>query len=241
MKHEPIVLIVDSREVFDAMAQPLGRELGTTHLIHCDNLKAAMEVIHSDVKLDLIFADWELAGPAFIDAVRKDPENRYTPLVITSSKDTDTMIAQAMRLGATDHIGKPFLEKGLINVVRQITHQRERRRHRRLHPDRDYLVDIERPDGSHLELNLVDFSLECIQTRGPRALCREMCIGDACRIHLHIDDYRLTLDARLVRVEEDPNKAASEDAVLLTFQLTESHQQRTEKLAELLDEYAARW
>ncbi len=241
MKHEPIVLIVDSKEIFDAMKSPLSRELGTHRLIHCDNLQAAMEIIQSDTRLDLIFADWELAGPGFIDAVRKDPENRYTPLIITSNKDTDTVIAMAMRQGATDHISKPFLEKGLLHVVRRVTHQQERRRHRRLHPDHDYLVDIERPGAPNLQLRLMDFSLECVQTQGRKTLCRDIGIGDSCILHLHIDRYRIALDARLVRVEEDPNPEAPDDALLLTFRLTEDHEQRTRKLAELLDEYAARW
>jgi len=239
MKHEPIVLIVDSKEIFDAMAAPLGRELGTRHLLHCDNLKAAMDVIQSDTRLDLIFADWELAGPGFIDAVRRDQENRYTPLIITSNKDTDTVIAMAMRQGATDHISKPFLEKGLLHVVRRVTHQQERRRHRRRHPEHDYPVDIERPSGDHLQLKLVDFSLECIQTQGQRKLCRELCIGDTSTIHLDIDDDQISLAARLVRVEENPDSSTSDDTVLLTFRLTEDHEQRTKKLAELLDELAA--
>ncbi|HEB97100.1 MAG TPA: response regulator [Sedimenticola thiotaurini] len=241
MKHEPIVLIVDSKEFFDAMVPPLSRELGTTHLIHCDNRKAAMDVIESDVKLDLIFADWELAGPEFIDAVRRDPENRYTPLVVTTGRESDTMIAQAMRLGANDHIGKPFLEKGLLNVVRRVTHRQERRRQRRLHPDREYRVQLERTDAPTLTLRLKDFSLECVQTTGRRELCRDICIGDSGRLQLEIEDYRILLDARLIRIEEDPTPDAPGDAVLLTFRLTESHEQRSTKLAELLDEYADRW
>ncbi len=241
MKHEPTVLIVDSREIFDAMTGPLSRELGTTHLIHCDNLKAALDVIESDVKLDLIFADWELAGPEFIDAVRHDPENRYTPLVVMSNRESDTLIAQAIRLGANDHIGKPFLEKGLLHVVRRVTHRQERRRQRRLHPDGDYRVTVERPGRDDLVLHLVDFSLECIQTQAKRGLCRHICVGDDGRIHLDIGDYHIALDARLIRVEEDPDPTAPDDSVLLTFRLTENHEQRTEKLADLLDEYADRW
>jgi len=241
MQHEPIILILDSRDIFDAMSPILSRELGTTHLIHCDNLKAALGVIESDTRVDLILADWDLGGTEFIDAVRHDKETRYTPLIITSNHDGDSMIAMAMRQGASDHLAKPFLEKGLLNVVRRVTKMQERRRKRRLHPDHNIQLRIDLERGGSIQVQLVDFSLECCQTRGNIDLCNQFTIGDDCLIHLHIDAYRIDLAARLIRVEEDPGRDAAPGDVLFTFRFTEQHEERMEKLKQLLDEYDARW
>ena len=57
MRREPVVLIVDTAEIFHEMAPVLERELVTTQVLHCDNRSDAMKMVESDTVIDFIFSD----------------------------------------------------------------------------------------------------------------------------------------------------------------------------------------
>ena len=235
-------MILDSREIYDAMAPILKRELETTHILHCRDLESAMDIIGSETLVDMIFFDWDLAqGAGFIEAVRHGRETRHIPLVMMTHHDTHDIIAISMRHGATDYLSKPFIEKGLLSIVRRVTKNQERRRNKRLHPDSEYMLDIDLANGKRIQVRLVDFSLECFQSRGTTSLCHTIMLGDLGLAHLNIDQYSFAMDSRLIRVEEDPAEPIPTDKVLLTFRFVDKHEDRVEKLTELLDEYASRW
>ena len=91
-----------------------------------------------------------------------------------------------------------------------------------------------------LSLQLVDFSLDGCMTRGTNALCQRMHMGDTGVAHLVIDNCSVDLECRLFRIEEESNGDES-SGILLTFRFVDSHEERVDKLEQLLDEYAARW
>ncbi|QEP42194.1 response regulator [Ectothiorhodospiraceae bacterium BW-2] len=251
MKHDPLILIIDSKRVFEQMAPVISRELNTTHIWHRETLAEAMEIIDGDAWLDLIFADWGRTGTKLVDAIRSDAENHHTPLVVMTSIDSTDKIKTAVKHGATAILSKPFLNKGLSNVIHQIVASQERRHGRRLHPDQQVTLDVVQGNGSKLTMQLHDISLTGIQfinqlkltgsqCLDETAIHNRLCIGEKVVVKVAIAAYQIDMDAILVRMELD--RFTQLDAQLLvTYRFTADHDERVDKLERLLDEYAARW
>jgi DNA-binding response OmpR family regulator len=241
MRHEPYLLIIDNREIYDAMAPVLSRHLGTTHLIHCDNYNSALEIIKSDLRLDLIFADWQLTGAEFIDAVRADLENHNTPLIVLSGEDNRLVEEVVLRHGATDWLTKPFLNKALTHKIDTIFASRERRRRSRIHPERRYPLQVNFANGTQIELDLLDFSFEACLGRGPAVLCQQICIYEEATMRLNVEEFDVTLDGCVERIERDPAAELTKDKILIMLRFRDSHEDRLDKLRDMLDELVARW
>lgn len=241
MTPEINVLVVDNKEYLDHITTILNKEFHIKEIIHCDNSKDAMAVIDSDKHLGFIFADWELSGSKFIDAVRADRENHHTPLVIMAENDSDAVIGNAMRHGASTHIGKPFLEQALVTRIHRITSMQERRLMRRLHPDVAYDLNIDTGSGESATVKLVDISLHCCLTRAAIELTRELQIFETYRARMDIEGYHFEFNCQLHRIESDPNSPPPVSTVLFQFVFTELTDETSQKLAQLMDEFDSRW
>ena len=241
MKHKSVILIVDSKEIFEEMEPVLMKELGNGEVIHCENQCDAEKLINSDKHIDFIFADWDIGGAGLIKTVRSSHEHHHTPVVLMSFLDSDEIIAAGMRLGATAHMAKPFLEKGLINKLRQLSKAQERRRMRRLHPDKDYTVRVDCKNAGAIEVELIDFSAGCCLTRAPATLAGKAIVGQQGLMHLVIEEYNIDLEVVLFRIEEDTKSPSPEDTILMTFRISDQNEEQTEMLKELVDEYGGKW
>lgn len=241
MRHEPVVMIVDEQELFDEMRLPLSRALSTSHIIHCPTLECAMEMVRSDLRADIIFADWLMTGSNFIDAVRSDLENHHTPIVMMTDSDLPQVINSAIQHGANAYLAKPFMQKALLNKVAEVTRMVERRRKRRIHPEASYTVGVTLGDASCITLQLIDFSIDSCLVRAPTNLCQQICIYQACHVNMKVEEFDVTMDAELFRVEHDAPLPPDRDTVLMMFRFTDNHDDRLEKLTDMLDELVARW
>ena len=238
MKHEPVVLIVDSREIFDEISPVISKELGTTQLIHVTNRAEAASIIESQIHFDIIFVDWQLVGAKFVDEIRDDRLNGCTPLIVMSELDTDVVIATATRHGASGFLAKPFLTRGLLATLSQVAAKQERRRKMRLCPDHPVNVVVDTERVGAIEGALTDFSLDYSHIRFDRSHREELIIGDSALAHLNLEDHKIDLGCVLVRLEQDGEQGES---ILALYQFSDSHEIRVEKLEELLDEYQSQW
>ncbi len=241
MNHEPVVVIVDEKEVFNEMHLPLSRSLNTSHILHCPDMKSAMVMVRSDLRADIIFADWQKTGPEFIDAVRSDKENHHTPIIMMTESDLPQVVNSALQHGANAYLAKPFMEKALLNRVAEVTRMVERRRRRRIHPEKEYSTEVTFGDDVAAKLRLVDFSLDSCLVRAPTSLCQKVCIYQGCSIRMVVEEFDVTLDAELFRVEHDAPLPTERDTVLMMFRFSDDHENRLEKLNDMLDELRARW
>ncbi len=252
MKHDPLILVIDSQSVYEQMAPVLSRELHTTHVWHKETLEEALEIIKGDTWLDLIFADWGRTGTTLVDAIRSDEENHSTPLVVMTSVDSTDKVNTAVKHGASAILTKPFLEKALVNVVRKIVNSEDRRHNRRLHPDKQVDLEVTTGNGRVLNLRLNDISLTGIQFITPLptkdqvcqqetiSLNKHLCIGDSGLLKIKVDRFDLEMDGILCRLEMD-GLNHKVPHLLATYRFTETHEVRVNKLEALLNEYAARW
>ncbi|MDH3354532.1 MAG: response regulator [Chromatiales bacterium] len=239
MKHEPVILIFDSKEIFDEMVPVISKELSTTHILHVDNRAAAESILDSQIKFDIIFVDWQRAGTKFVDAIRSDRKNGCTPLVVMSELDTDVVIATATRHGASAFLAKPFLKKGLISKVGLVVARQDRRRKNRLCPDQPINITFNTERAGKIEGLLIDFSLDYVHICLDKSYAESMIIGDKAIIHLYIDSFKFDLESLLVRAER-PREAAEEN-ILVLYEFSDPHEQLVEKLGGMLDEYRSRW
>ena len=237
MKHEQVILIADSQEIFDEMMPVISKELGTEQIIHVDNLVAAESILDSQIRFDIIFVDWQLVGARFVDAIRHDKKNGCTPLIVMSELDTDIVIATATRHGASGFLAKPFLTKGLLSKIKHIVTTQDRRRKRRFRPDHPIDITFITERAGEIKGSLIDFSLDYCHIRLDKSHREKMIIGDSAMIQINIDADRADLESRLVRVEQD---RAGDLHILILFEFSDSHDVRLEKLEDLLDEYRSK-
>ncbi len=229
------VLVVDEQDVFDLAAPVLRRELECDRIIHERNLAGALARLKEHTPIELVLADWDLAGPPFISALRADPATQHIPLIVTSHHDTDEEIAACIRLGASDHLAKPFLAKGLAHKLQRLVQLRERRRLRRVHPPHPVMVTLTIPGSAPNEFALADISAAGCQLRVPRAA------GEWLRIY---QQASLTLEGlhfqgELLRIAADPD--IEESDLLVAFHFHEPEAIEGERFAELLDDWREAW
>lgn len=240
MKHAAVVLVVDNQDVYDHMAPIIAEEMNTTHVLHRSSEEGALDLIRTHQPLDMVFCDWETAGASFIAALRHDPETHFTPLVVMSDSDRDDIIADAMRAGATDHLAKPFLPKGLVAKIRRVTKNQERRRQRRVRPVGEYRIEASFSAGVAVDLELINISIGGCQTRAPGSLCRAICVYDEVQLTVTHEADTFTCNASVLRLAKDPQAAAPGASLLVTLEFGDLGE-NSERLVELLDDLREQW
>lgn len=77
----------------------------------------------SNVNFDLIITDLnmpEMNGFDFIKYIRKNPHYKEVPIIVLTTEGRDDDKNQAMELGATEYIVKPFQPNQIIQLVQKI-------------------------------------------------------------------------------------------------------------------------
>lgn len=239
MKHQTSVLIVDSKEISQVISSVVTSLSATAHVKHVDNAEAALTAVRSGKRFDLVFFDWKLGGERFLDNLRIDARDTLTPVIVLFELDTDEVIASAIRHGATDFMVKPFLKKGLIQKVNRVMNMQQLRRQRRLQPDHTVFIHLDLEHGESLQAEIHDLSLAACCARVDFALRNRVVVGEAGVLHLNIEQHKISLRCRVTRTAVD--LAAASENIIVLFSFDEAQERESESLAELLDEYAARW
>ncbi len=241
MKQKPLIVVIDQKNVFEAMYGVLTREFYQPEIVHYATKEAAMEFVHSTEKADIIFVDWNIAGEAFFYKVREDIENHNTPVIIMTEGDHETIIIKALKFGITQHLTKPFLDKALIKKINQLMSFQESRRKRRLRPDKEQQVNVEFDEQGQESRTLVDLSCEGCLLRLPVARAKEAFIYHKARLGFNINSYQFHLDAEVSRIGHDYPMTEEHDSVLMMLNFTESNEESLLQLNDMLDDLQAQW
>jgi len=151
----------------------------------------------------------------------------------------DAVVAAAARAGASDHLFKPFLDKGLVHKIRRVTQNRELRRMRRIHPTMALSVEVARDGESATSMELMDISIGGCRLRAPLSASGGLSIYDTARLALQGEAGPISLEGRLIRIAEDPDNAPHSVRVSYAFDNLPS--QTREALGDLLETLRARW
>lgn len=115
-KKQRKLLIVDDEEGIREIVQDLASEI-TNNIVTASNGKEALEIVKLG-GIDAIISDVSMpvmSGLEFLSSLR---ELGYeTPFVILTGYGDSKCIAEALRLGATDFIDKPFNDEKLLQVL----------------------------------------------------------------------------------------------------------------------------
>ena len=248
MAHEPVVLVLEDKEMFDYMAPVIRGELHTHELIHCDNLGDAMGWIRSDRMIDFLFCDWEMAGADFIRAVRHDPETHHSPLIVTLDSDREELTGAVLRLGASEVITKPFMERGLANRIQEVMQERERHLRKRLHtiPGAGEGVTLIPEGGEALTLEPIDLSIIGARVRAPVELCGTLCVYTRVMFKVCADEFCVELPGHVIRNEHDPSGRGDEQSghgktVIIALRFDELDEKSLDQLRELLETLRSRY
>ncbi len=242
MKDELVILILESKEMFDLMKPVLSKKLNTTRFIHCPTHQEAMTYMDSDQRADMVFADWAMADFSFIDKVRSDLENHNTPIIIMSEDVTNKKIVlNKTENKSTYFLSKPFLDKGLIKKVKKVLKHLERRRSTRIHPHGDYSILVKCKDETVFQLPLVDISISACLLRLPIELSRKITIYDKCNLEIEIDEFKIELLGELSRIGHDRPVPEDHSTVLIMVKFIETQPDRIEHFQDMLDRLYLRW
>ena len=114
-------LVVDDYEAIRNKLTSALKELGikTTEAVNGVN---ALEILGKE-SFDIMFTDIvmpEMDGFELCEEVRRKPELRKMPVVVTSTHADTNYIIRALRLGADDYLAKPVEKELLERVVHRI-------------------------------------------------------------------------------------------------------------------------
>lgn len=83
----------------------------------------ALAVLRSDAPLDLVLLDLMMprrSGLEVLIELRRLPTRRHLPVIVLTAKGEESDRAQALALGATDFITKPFSPKKLAARIDEL-------------------------------------------------------------------------------------------------------------------------
>lgn len=116
-----ILLVDDSATMLLSLRQTL--EMSGFSVSTAMDGESALAALAAGGKPDLVITDLnmpKLDGLGFIQAVRKQPGYRFTPLLVLTTESQQAKRDEAKRLGATGWLVKPVAAADLVRVVKQV-------------------------------------------------------------------------------------------------------------------------
>ena len=116
-----VLTVDDSRTMRGLLRSAL--EAAGFCVIQAEDGRHGLEVLESGSAPDVIVTDINmprLDGFGFIEAVRADPERRFTPILVLTTESDAEKKARARSAGATGWIVKPFDPAKLADAVRRV-------------------------------------------------------------------------------------------------------------------------
>ena len=114
-----VLYVDDAPSMRKLVEMVLGKEF---ELTICENGKEALDAT-SQNQFDAIISDINMpvmTGLEFLEAVRKNPDYKFTPILMMTTEGSKEMKAKGKELGATGWIIKPFDPQKLPNVIKKV-------------------------------------------------------------------------------------------------------------------------
>ena len=106
------ILVVDDsaaiRKILQRVLRQTGMSIGVIH--EAGDGQDALEILKVQ-KIDLILSDINMPkmdGLQFLAAVKSSPGRRHIPVIMITTEGGETKVAEAVRLGASGYVRKPF-------------------------------------------------------------------------------------------------------------------------------------
>ena len=116
------VLIVDDSNSIAMIVTQMLEEAGHTSIRAKDG-KHAVEIVESDKEIDVILLDWNMPNMTGLEFLQWNFDNNIDdcPIVIMTTENKPENIRQALQLGASEYIMKPFTQDILISKIMAVS------------------------------------------------------------------------------------------------------------------------
>ncbi|RMF56645.1 MAG: response regulator [Calditrichaeota bacterium] len=98
------------------------KRIGFNDVVEATNGKDALVKLYSE-KIDFIITDWnmpEMNGLEFVQAVKADDNYKNIPILMITTRGVKDDIIQAMKVGVSSYIVKPFTPQTLKEKIESI-------------------------------------------------------------------------------------------------------------------------
>ena len=115
------ILVVDDNELNYTAVRKLLTKEGYNVTVAVDGLQA-MEMLMNNSSYDLVVTDMmmpQVTGQELLEAIKRNLYNKIK-VIIVSSMQNETMIAEAFKAGADDYLIKPINPTDLLLRIRKI-------------------------------------------------------------------------------------------------------------------------
>ncbi len=118
------VLVVDDSDTMRIIIISALKKLGLTKIKEAFNGKKALAILEEDDgNFDLIISDWNMPGMQGIDLlreIRSHEEYKDLHFLMVTAEKTMTHVVQAVKMGVSDFLPKPFTSEMLESKIQKI-------------------------------------------------------------------------------------------------------------------------
>ena len=222
------LLIVDDSEINrDVLARRLGRQGYTTAA--AENGRKALEMVRTQ-KFDLLLLDImmpELNGYQVLRHLKTDPHLRDIPVIMISALDDMDSIVRCIKLGAEDHLPKPF-DPVLLRARIGASLEKKRLRDQEI----EYLHNVDHVIAAAAAVEAGEFDPETLA----RVASRRDELGQLARVfqrmarEVHAREQRLKQEVQQLRIEIDESRTARQVAEITETDYFQDLQSKADQL-----------
>ncbi len=113
------ILIVDDAASMRTLTKAILREAGFAHVFDVPGGREALMMM-AKVKINVVICDWNMPGMSGIElyqAVKEDDKLATPPWIMLTSSSDGEKVKEAISVGITSYIVKPFKPDNLINQL----------------------------------------------------------------------------------------------------------------------------
>lgn len=114
------ILLVDDSNTMRRIVQNQLKGAGVNDIIEATNGEEGLELLASNMPIDLIVLDINmpiLDGMAMLRKVRAEPKYNTVKIVMVTSESEKTKVMDAIAAGANDYLVKPFTTENLLKKL----------------------------------------------------------------------------------------------------------------------------
>jgi CheY-like chemotaxis protein len=222
------LLIVDDNEINrDVLARRLGRQGYTTTA--AENGRKALEMVRTQ-KFDLLLLDImmpEMNGYEVLRHLKADPRLRHIPVIMISALDETESIVRCIKMGAEDHLPKPF-NPVLLRARIGASLEKKRLRDQEI----EYLRNVDHVTAAAAAVEDGEFDPETLA----RVATRRDELGQLARVfqrmarEVYAREQRLKQEVQQLRIEIDEARTARQVAEITETDYFQDLQRKADQL-----------
>lgn len=200
-------LIIDHDKMSSrTIMRVLKEDLGFKKVIAVGDGKSALNELKKG-NIHWVIGEWSMSGMTgkeLLKELRSNPKTIEVPFLMLSGRVDRDALMEAISLGVTDFIAKPFTPATISSKVKRLSRIKEKRVASRVNPVNDVVASVDLDDDQRLEGVIINISATGVLISAPRITRGGLNIFDQVKLRIKTADERSILTvSSLVRMECD--------------------------------------